>query len=103
MQDPTINVAYQQLAQHYGFLISPCLPYHPQHKGGVEGEVKYVKRNFWMQFRHQMRQEGRTIIPISLAQKALEDWSIQIADVRPYRPTKETPMTLFEREKVSLL
>jgi transposase len=103
MQDPTINVAYQQLAQHYGFLISPCLPYHPQHKGGVEGEVKYVKRNFWMQFRHQMRQEGRTIIPISLAQKALEDWSVQIADVRPCRPTKETPITLFEREKVSLL
>ena len=33
-EDPVVNRAYRELALHYGFLISPCLPYHPEHKGG---------------------------------------------------------------------
>src|SRR4030042_5090058 len=33
-QDPLINRVYQNLAEHYGFLISPCLPRKPEHKGG---------------------------------------------------------------------
>ena len=31
-EDPLVNRAYRQLALHYGFLISPCLPRHPEHK-----------------------------------------------------------------------
>ena len=31
--------------EHYGFLISPCRPYTPHHKGKVESGVRYVKRN----------------------------------------------------------
>lgn len=34
-EDPIINRVYQRLAIHYGFLISPCLPGIPKHKGGV--------------------------------------------------------------------
>ena len=30
-EDPLVNRAYRELALHYGFLISPCLPYHPEH------------------------------------------------------------------------
>jgi transposase len=31
-------------AEHYGFLIDPCLPMHPRHKGKVErGGVQYVQ------------------------------------------------------------
>ena len=41
-----INKAYQSLAEYYGFIICPCLPYNPNHKGGVEGDIKYVKGNF---------------------------------------------------------
>ena len=36
-EDPLVNRAYRELALHYGFLISPCLPRRPEHKGGVEG------------------------------------------------------------------
>ena len=42
-EDPLVNRAYRELALHYGFLISPCLPRRPEHKGGVEADIKYVR------------------------------------------------------------
>jgi len=42
--DPLVNRSYRNLAENYGFMISPCVPYSPRHKGGVENDVKYVKR-----------------------------------------------------------
>ncbi|MCE5318273.1 MAG: DDE-type integrase/transposase/recombinase, partial [Parachlamydia sp.] len=30
-----INRSYQELAEHYGFVIAPCLPYTPEHKESV--------------------------------------------------------------------
>jgi transposase len=45
--DPEVQQSYRGCAEHYGFLISPCRPRTPQHKGKVEqGGVHYVKRNF---------------------------------------------------------
>jgi len=45
--DPQAQQAYRECAEHYGFLISPCRPRTPEHKGKVEqGGVHYVKRNF---------------------------------------------------------
>src|SRR5208283_620649 len=41
--DPVINRSYQDLARHYDFVINPCLPGKPNHKGGVENDVKYIK------------------------------------------------------------
>ncbi len=49
--DPEINRAYRQLAEHYGYLIDPCLPYTPEHKGGVESDIKYIKKNFYAAFK----------------------------------------------------
>jgi transposase len=46
-QEPQAQHAYRECAEHYGFLISPCRPRTPEHKGKVEqGGVHYVKRNF---------------------------------------------------------
>jgi transposase len=45
-RDPVLSVPYRKLAQHYGFIISPCRPYTPTHKGKVEKGVDYVKRGF---------------------------------------------------------
>lgn len=101
-EDPQVNKAYQQLAQHYGFLINPCLPYHPEHKGGVESDVKYVKGNFWIQFRHQMRQQGRTILPIAVAQAELDRWGAEVADQREIRPTRCSVAQLFAVEQPRL-
>ena len=54
-----MNRAYRELALHYGFLISPCLPRRPEHKGVVEGDIKYVKRNFLPLFRDAEKKCGR--------------------------------------------
>ena len=35
-----INRSYQSLAEHYGFIIDPGKPYKPEHKGGLENDVK---------------------------------------------------------------
>ena len=44
--DPVVQQAYRECAEHYGFLIAPCRVAKPQHKGKVESGVHYVKRNF---------------------------------------------------------
>jgi hypothetical protein len=31
--DPVVNRVYHRLAEHYGFVIDPCLPYRPRLKG----------------------------------------------------------------------
>jgi transposase len=36
LYDPVVQRAYRECAEHYNFLISPCRPGTPQHKGKVE-------------------------------------------------------------------
>ena len=60
-EDPLVNRAYRELALHYGFLISPCLPRRPEHKGGVEGDIKYVKGNFLPLFREAQKERGHEL------------------------------------------
>ena len=46
LYDPEVQRSYREFAEHYGFLIAPCRPRTPEHKGKVEqGGVHYVKRN----------------------------------------------------------
>ncbi len=45
--DPLVNRSYRSFVEHYGFMISPCVPYTPKHKGEVENDVKYVKKEFF--------------------------------------------------------
>lgn len=44
--DPAVQRSYEDYARAYGFIISPCVPKTPNHKGRVEAGVKYVKRSF---------------------------------------------------------
>jgi transposase len=59
--DPLVNREYRTLAEHYGFRIAPCRPYHPQHKGGVESDIKYVKGSFWPQVKERERAWGHSV------------------------------------------
>jgi transposase len=94
--DPQIQYAYRECAEHYGFLIAPCRPRTPEHKGKVEqGGVHYVKRNFL---------GGRT--PTSLAQANVDvcQWCRTTAGQRIHGTTKQPPLTRFtETERAVLL
>lgn len=102
-EDPLVNRAYHDLARHYGFLISPCEPYSPRQKGGVESDVKYVKRNFWPLFREGQRRLGREIGDADELAQALKRWSSEVADRHIVHGVGRSPQDLFDSEEYSTL
>ena len=86
--DPLVNLAYGECAQHYGFRIAPCRPYTPQHKGKVERSVGYVKDNFWA---------GREFNDLQEANRAGREWCLSEAGLRVHGTTKERPLDRFEQ------
>lgn len=103
VESPLVNRAYRSLAEHYGFLISPCLPATPQHKGGVESDVKYVKRNFLPLFREAQAQRGQETPSVQELKEALERWNREVCETRLVGKVGRTPMELFEQEDLPAL
>ena len=95
LDDPQVQQAYRECAEHYGFLIAPCRPRTPRHKGKVEqGGVHYVKRNFL---------GGREPTTITQANQDGLRWVNTTAGQRIHGTTKERPLTRFETERDALL
>ena len=94
--EPEVQQTYRECAEHYGFLILPCRPYTPQHKGKVEqGGVHYVKRNFL---------GGREPSTLSQANRDVLGWCETTAGLRLHGTTKEQPLRQFQAvEQASLL
>jgi transposase len=87
--DPQIQQAYRECAEHYGFLIAPCRPRTPEHKGKVEqGGVHYVTRNFL---------GGRTPSTITQANADVLVWCQTTAGARLHGTTKTQPIQQFEQ------
>jgi transposase len=85
--DPEVQQAYRECAEHYGFLIAPCRPATPQHKGKVEqGGVHYVKRNFL---------GGRAVTTLEQANQDGRVWCQTTAGLRRHGTTKEQPLARF--------
>lgn len=83
-EDPQVQHAYGECAEHYGFLIAPCRPATPQHKGKVEqGGVHYVKRNFL---------GGREPTTLAQANRDVLVWCETTAGLRKHGTTKEKPL-----------
>jgi hypothetical protein len=101
--NPSINRIYQKLAEHYGFLISPCPPYTPQHKGGVENDIKYVKGNFWPLFKERQKMKGFTILRADDLSDELEIWNRDTARVRIVGGVGRSPACLFDEEEKQTL
>jgi transposase len=93
IHDQEAQRSYRELAEHYGFLISPCRPYAPHHKGKVESGVRYVKRNALA---------GREFKDIHEANAHLLRWIQQTAGTRVHGTTQEPPLARFEREQEEL-
>ncbi|MDX1521327.1 MAG: IS21 family transposase [Anaerolineae bacterium] len=93
--DPMVQASYQECALHYGFLIGPCRPGTPEHKGKVEqGGVHYVKRNFL---------GGREATTISQANRDVLVWCQTTAGQRIHGTTKEQPLQRFEETEQARL
>jgi hypothetical protein len=89
--DPEVQQSYRECAEHYGFLIAPCRPRTPEHKGKVEkGGVHYVKRNFL---------GGREPTTITQANRDVLVWCDTTAGLRTHGKTKEQPLARFEETK----
>ena len=87
--DPQVQQAYRECAEHYGFLIAPCRVRTPEHKGKVEqGGVHYVKRNFL---------GGRTPTSITQANSDVLEWCLSKAGLRCHGTTKAQPKSQFEQ------
>lgn len=93
--DPQVQLAYRECAEHYGFLIAPCRPRTPQHKGKVEqGGVHYVKRNFLA---------GRVLSTIGQANADVRTWCLETAGVRVHGTTKQPPLDRFQQTEQARL
>ena len=86
IEDPQVNRSYAELAEHYGFLISPCRPRTPEHKGKVESGVHFVKRNFIA---------GREACEIVEGNRDLLAWCGEVGQ-RSHGTTKKKPCDQFE-------
>jgi transposase len=88
--DPTVQRAYAECAEGYGFKISACPPADPQKKGIVEAGVKYVKRAFV---------PTRTFRDLADANRQLKAWVLEDAGHRCHGTTREQPLTRFAIER----
>lgn len=87
--DPQIQPTYRECAEHYGFLLAPCAPRMPEHKGKVEqGGVHYVKQNFL---------GGRAPTTLTQANADVLVWCRTTAGQRRHGTTKAAPLQRFEQ------
>lgn len=92
--DPHVQIAYRECAEYYGFLILPCRPATPEHKGKVEGGVSYVQGRFM---------GGKGILELRQANRDVRQWCQDEAGKRIHGTTKEQPRRRFEEvEKARL-
>jgi hypothetical protein len=89
-KDPTVQRAYAECAEGYGFKIDPCPPYDPQKKGIVESGVKYVKGNFLA------LREFRNLADLNEQARA---WVTNVAGARIHGTTRQPPLALFATER----
>lgn len=92
--DLQFNPDFLDWASHENVVINPCVPYHPEQKGGVESDMKYIENNFlverhfndWVDLQHQF-----------------EQWSTTYANSRIHGVTKKVPNEVFINEEKSTL
>ena len=90
---PVFNRRYLDLANHYGFTITPCNVGKGNEKGRVESGVGYVKKNFL---------NGLEIPDFSALNPAAQVWLETIANVRIHGETHQRPVDRFAEEQPRL-
>jgi transposase len=96
-----LNRSYREMAEYYQTLIDPCLPYTPQHKGGVENDVNYIKKSFLPFIKEKKKHQP--YLDLKTLQEELEKWDREVANVRIVYGTGRSPAVIFaEDEKATL-
>jgi len=93
-RDPEVQRSYGDLAEGYGFLISPCPVRDPQKKGRVESGVKYIKNNFM---------PLRRFRTLTDANEQLTSWVLKTAGNRTHGTTHQKPLTMFAQTEKHFL
>lgn len=89
-EDAEVQRAYAECAEHYGFLIDPCLPAMPRHKGKVEkGGVGFVQSSFV-----PLLPDG---VALPEANQRVLKWLMTTAGLREHGTTHVAPLTRFEQ------
>src|SRR5882672_10437327 len=88
------NPKFLVFATHYGFRPHACQVRRPQTKGKVERTFFYVETNLL---------NARTFESLEHLNEVTAWWLANVADVRPLRDFKETPLQRHERERPELL
>lgn len=91
--EPTVQRAYRELAEGYGFQISPCPVADPQKKGRVEAGIKYLRFSFEPAREFRDRADANT---------QLHAWLLDEAGTRIHGTTRRQPLELFETERLVL-
>jgi transposase len=103
-ENPLVNHAYRRLAEHYGFLISACPPASPELKGGVESDVKYVKRSFLPLYKERQKQRGQTVGRADELSEELARWNAEVCDTHIVQKVgSRSPLEIFEQEELAAL
>jgi len=90
-----VQRSYQELAEHYGFLLAPCRVRTPEHKGKVESGVHYVQRNLLASY---------DFADIHAANQGALAWIAQVAGQRIHGTTKQQPLLRFQEvEQAAML
>lgn len=88
--DPTVQRAYAEYAEGYGFKIDALPPREPKKKGRVESGIKYLKRNFL---------PLRSFRDLTDANRQLLQWILETAGNRIHGSTHEKPLVRFALER----
>ena len=94
LYDTLAHRTYEEMASHYGFVITPCRVATPRHKGKVERGVGYVKGSFWA---------GRTFRDLVDVNRQLKGWVMDHAGLRDHGTTRRQPLKVFEAEEKTVL
>jgi transposase len=92
--EPVFNRTFQEYSQHRGFIIDPAPVRHPEAKGCVESQIKYVRDNFFAGEEFKDREH---------AQRVALTWCRTTAGLRLHGTTRKRPLLVFEEEEQKAL
>ena len=92
--EPVFTRTFQDYSQHRGFIIDSAVVRHPEGKGIVESQIRYVRENFFKGEEFKNREH---------AQQEAVRWCRSISGMRIHGTTRKRPHMVFEQEEQNAL